>query len=390
MKIIHCADIHLDSPFRRLDDPDKKRERKNELVAAWNSMISDAQASGASVVIIAGDLFDQSKVSAFSKKAVIESIKNHPSINFYYLKGNHDQSDVFASLSNSDMPANLFLFGEKWTTYDLGENITLSGAELTASNAYSIFSELTLPIDKFNIVTLHGQETDTSANGNPDCVSLRDLRGRNIDYLALGHIHSFKLEQLDKRGAYCYPGCLEARGFDETGDHGYMLLDIDGASGKISYEKHSKPIRNAYEVEVDISGLMNTSEIITKIENDLAGTQRSALANGAQASGAQSGTQASGAQIHGSDMVKVILTGEVDAECEKNLEYIGTAFSSAFYDFKIKDHSKTKIDFNAYKLDKSLKGEFVRAVEESDTLSDEDKNEIIKIGILALKGEEVM
>ena len=49
----------------------------------------------------------------------------------------------------------------------------------------------------------------------------------NIDYLALGHIHSYKCHKLDKRGVYCYSGCLEGRGFDECGDKGFVLLETE-------------------------------------------------------------------------------------------------------------------------------------------------------------------
>ncbi len=60
------------------------------------------------------------------------------------------------------------------------------------------------------------------------------LRGKYIDYLALGHIHSYKKERLDDRGVYCYSGCLEGRGFDECGEKGFVLLDI--TEGKIHTE----------------------------------------------------------------------------------------------------------------------------------------------------------
>lgn len=65
---------------------------------------------------------------------------------------------------------------------------------------------------------LHGQEAEYAAQDKAEVVPLRDLRGKGIDYLALGHVHGYKKETLDSRGEYCYPGCLECRGFDEYGD----------------------------------------------------------------------------------------------------------------------------------------------------------------------------
>ena len=60
-----------------------------------------------------------------------------------------------------------------------------------------------------------------------------DYHYKNIDYLALGHIHKYKQAELDQRGVYCYSGCLEGRGFDECGEKGFVLLDIDEESLKL-------------------------------------------------------------------------------------------------------------------------------------------------------------
>ncbi|MGX8704776.1 MAG: metallophosphoesterase family protein, partial [bacterium] len=65
-----------------------------------------------------------------------------------------------------------------------------------------------------NIVMLHGDIT------NLNSIPLSMLKERNIDYLALGHIHKFQKGKLDDRGIWVYPGCLEGRGFDEEGPKG--------------------------------------------------------------------------------------------------------------------------------------------------------------------------
>ena len=105
MKIIHCADLHLDSQFRFLDDPEKRRERKSELLKAFEDMVSYGASIGASAIIIAGDLFDSNKISAAARNSVLGAVSNNPSIEFFYLKGNHDKNDFLSELD--DVPANL-------------------------------------------------------------------------------------------------------------------------------------------------------------------------------------------------------------------------------------------------------------------------------------------
>ena len=67
MKIIHCADLHLDSKMTSNLDREKARERKNELLLTYKRMIDYANKEGITDIIIAGDLFDTKNVS---KKAM--------------------------------------------------------------------------------------------------------------------------------------------------------------------------------------------------------------------------------------------------------------------------------------------------------------------------------
>ena len=106
---------------------------------------------------------------------------------------------------------------------------------------------------------MHGQESENNIKDKAEIINLKKLKNKNIDYLALGHIHSFKKEKLDNRGEYCYSGCLEGRGFDECGDKGFVLLDIK--NGKINSEFIKFAQRTLYEVNVDLTGLTSNNEI---------------------------------------------------------------------------------------------------------------------------------
>ncbi len=363
MKIIHCADVHLCSPLTKLNNTDKRKERKAELIRAFTNMMDFASKEGIKAVIIAGDLFDQSHVSATAKNAVIGSIKENPEISFYYLKGNHDKSDFIDE--NDEVPSNLYLFTDEWTSYDLGENICITGAELNSGNAAALYTGLNLEVTKFNIVTLHGQETMTAAKDKTQVVSIRDLKNKNIDYLALGHIHTYRTDKLDSRGTWCYTGCLESRGYDETGEHGFVLLDINGRDRTYSAVKIDNSIRDVHLLKVDISGLMTSMDILNRIDEALREAGYSSR-----------------------DMVKVELEGSVDFECEKNIEYIEKRIEDRFFDFKIKDCTDFHVDYDKYRFDESLKGEFIRTVEAENDISEGDKAEIIRTGIKALMGEE--
>lgn len=355
MRFIHCADLHLDSKMSANLDKDKAKERKAEILHTFERMVHYAAQNEVAAILIAGDMFDTKNISATTRNTVLFNIENHPDIIFYYLKGNHDNDNFLSGLEK--IPGNLKMFGPQWTTYDMG-NVAISGIELSRGNSESAYISLVPDLKKFNIVMMHGQEAES--------VNLKALRNKGIDYLALGHIHGYKKEQLDARGIYCYPGCLEGRGFDECGEHGFVVLDVDEVTGQFTHEFIPFAKRKLYEVPVDVTDCRTTSQMAVKIEETLG--QR---------------------QCERESLIKIILKGALDVECEKDVEHLLTRFKSQFYFAKIYDETTLKINVEDYMLDQSLKGEYVRRIMQDSSISEEDKAIIIRYGLWAIAGEEV-
>ncbi|MGN0374763.1 MAG: exonuclease SbcCD subunit D [Butyrivibrio sp.] len=368
MKILHCADLHLDSVMNTNLTPAKAKERKAELLDTFCNMVRYGVEQKVDAVIIAGDLYDKKNISATARNAVFHEIVNNPEIDFYYLKGNHDAESFLGNLEH--IPDNLKLFGDNWTGYVLGEEngrkITITGVELNKDNYRNIYNSLVLNTEDFNIVVLHGQEADGISKGKTESINITELKNKGIDYLALGHIHSYKKSRLDARGIYCYPGCMEGRGFDECGEHGFVILDIDCENNGFNTEFVPIARRNLYVLETDISGCTDSAQIADRISQSIRASS-----------------------YPSKSLVKIMLTGDVDVECEIDEAFLGKRFENEFYYIKIKDESQLVVNYEEYRYDESLKGEFVRRVWCDDGLTDEEKACVICYGIRALKGEEL-
>lgn len=362
MKIIHCADLHLDSKMTANLSKEQAKNRKAELLHTFCKMVEYAAEHQVQAIIIAGDLYDKKNISVTAKNTVYQQIRNHPQIDFYYLKGNHDAESFLAGLEV--IPDNLKMFENEWKTYDIGK-VTITGVEINGQNADSIYHTLLLDMEKFNIVTLHGQEVENSGRNKAEKISLRDLKNKGIDYLALGHVHGYKKEVLDARGIYCYPGCLEGRGFDECGEHGFVLLEIDEVKKSCKFTFVPFARRNLYRMPVDVTGCMTTAEMAVRIQRQIEKEQYSK-----------------------DSLVKIVLEGQVDVECEKSMELLQEQFEVQFYFLKIYDETRLHVDAQEFALDESLKGEFVRQVMQAD-MDEEEKRILIRYGIQALTGEEL-
>lgn len=361
MKIIHCSDLHLDSKMQSNLDSKRAKERRNEILITYQNMIKYAVENGVQVILIAGDLFDKKNITVKAKNVVMDSIISNPGIDFIYLKGNHDESSFLIDIEN--IPQNLKLFNQKqWTTYRYG-NITISGIEFGELSNYEIYSRLMLNKNDINIVILHGQESKYDQKDKTEIINISELKNKNIDYLALGHIHKYKQEKLDNRGIYCYSGCLEGRGFDECGEKGFVLLNINELTQKIDSKLIPIAGRHLYEIHVDVSDTLTTIDTETQIDKKILSIEKDAL-------------------------IKIVLTGRVGIETERDISFLEKKYNQIYYFAKIYDETTLDIDYMTYENDASLKGEFIRLVL-AQNITEEEKRKIITTGIKALSGEEV-
>lgn len=360
MKLIHCADLHLDSKMESNLDKDQAALRRGELLDTFERMVDYAKSSGVKAVLISGDLFDKSHIRKEVKKRVVSAIVNNSDIEFYYLKGNHDRCD-FMEEGIDEIPSNFHMFTDQGFTSYQCEDVVITGMEINSSNVVSISQRLVLDSRNTNIVMLHGQQSDYKGKDGAEIINTSELKGKHIDYLALGHVHKYICEQLDERGVYCYCGCLEGRGFDETGDKGFVLLDV--TDGKITSEFIPFSTRRLHEIEVPVSADMEMPDVLNKIKELIYDVDKQ-------------------------DLIKFILTGERELDDELDVDRIVRTFGDDYFFVKCYDRTRTLIDYDGFLYDKSLKGEFVRLVQAQD-LDEETKASIIEIGIKAIMGEDI-
>ena len=356
MKFIHCADIHLDSKMETNLSSQQAKERKNEVLNTFESMVAFAAENNIQGIIIAGDMFDSARITNLTKARVLNLIKKHSQIDFLYLSGNHDESNFIALIE--DIPENLKIFGKEWTSFKYGK-IKITGIVLSQENNAVKYEDLKLAADDINIVVMHGQACNHETKNKNEIINLNKLKNKNIDYLALGHIHSYQENQIDERGKYCYAGCLEGRGFDECGEKGFVLLNIEDTieADFIPFAK-----RQLIECKFDITGYTDWFDI----ENDVLQMVKN---------------------IDKQNLLKLVLVGKYNIKLDKHISMLEQKLD-AFYFAKVKDESILEVSLKDVEKDLSLRGEFIRKILSSN-LSNEEKEQTILFGLKALEGEDL-
>ena len=359
MKLMHIADLHLDAKMETGLTSARARERRVELLMTFSRAIDEAVALDVDAVLLAGDLFDTARVTEKTRRYVGDIVCDHPSLRFFYVAGNHDES--VAPLFAGDTPP------DNWTAFgaDGWDSVVIDGVRVSGTSAIArpgIYDELpTAASGEFHIVMLHGQVV-RSGDGGGERIPLKQLQNRGIDYLALGHEHAFRCEALDGRGLWAYAGCPEGRGFDECGEKGYILLDTDApAQARVSFHPIAK--RTLHLVEVNVTDCMSFGDIQERL---LAAVE----------------------DIEAADMVKAVLTGALSPEVSYDTVHLAKLLGERFYFARLKDQTTLAIRPEDYAHDVSLKGEFIRTVMAS-RLSEQEKQRTILCGLRALRGEEV-
>lgn len=134
------------------------------------------------------------------------------------------------------------------------------------------------------------------------------LPASGLHYLALGHSHSASGLKRAGKTYYAWPGCPEGRGFDETGDKGVYLGQLEG--GRVSLDFVPLARRRYLTPSLDITG--------------------------------QDPAQALEALIRASrpeDILRISLTGTRDPDNEPNLTALTALASGYFYSASLYDNT---------------------------------------------------
>ncbi len=227
LKILHAADLHLDSPFEGLPGG-KAAVRRAEQRELLNALADLSLREHVDLVLLSGDLLDSSKAYYETGDELTRALNNIPAPVFI-APGNHDYYTPKCPYARLKLPENVYIFNSsQMDRVELpGMSAVIYGAAFTDSHSGPMLEGFRAEKKDgyYNIMCIHGEV------GNPDSVynpiSEKQLEESGTDYVALGHIH--KASGLKKAGStyYSWPGCPEGRGFDETGDKFVNIVEFE-------------------------------------------------------------------------------------------------------------------------------------------------------------------
>lgn len=367
IKLLHCGDLHLDSPFSGLDlaKSEAAREEQREL---FRSLVCLAKNRRVDLLLIAGDLFDSGFTSSATVKFVSDMLATL-SCPVIIAPGNHDPYSE-NGLYSASFPSNVYIFkSEKLSSFYFDKiNVAVHGYAFTSARHEEspLDGELSLDPTKVNILCAH---TDLDVPLSPYApITSRQLSASGFDYAALGHVHNAPDIATFGKTVTAYSGCLQGRSFDELGFGGTIAVEIEGS--RVTCEKVVLAKRRYMTETIDVTGASSDADVIAMLrERIVFGNYKEETA------------------------LRVTLTGLLSPSYTPSPAAIADG-TKGLYKLEVRDETTPLLDYEELEKDMTIRGEYYRLlVEKMKNGSAEERANAaaaLRIGLCALDGKPII
>lgn len=356
MKFVHIADMHFDTPFHMLSDRANLGEvRRLDQRKAFKKMIEYIKENEIPYLFIAGDLYDHEYIRQSTIDFINDCFKEILNTKIYITPGNHDP----------------YLKNSYYAKYNWSENVKIftSQIEKVETEEFDLygygFEDFYLKTSKIEEIKIENKQktniliTHASLDGGYDdervynTISSSKLKQLGFDYVALGHIHKRNLSGENK--TILYPGSTISLGFDELGEHGMIVGNVEKERIEVEFVKLDE--KEFKEIEMDINDIKQPEELLEKIEE---------------------------LELNEKDLYKIILVGNRNFEINPYKLYKQIEKRNLI---KLKDKTKIGYDLNKIANPSTLKGIFAKEMLdriEEGNIEKEILEKAIEIGMEAL------
>ncbi len=345
ISILHMADLHLETTFAYLPLA-RKHSMQNEQLAVLHQIMQIAKSENVDFITISGDLFDSIHIKEQTIQLLIQEFSALKDIPIIISPGNHDYWFPGSYWDQFDALDNVHIFQPKREKFYFEQKqIAFWGKPFySQSSTVPLWSRediLSYENDKaaLNILVQHGDLFDARSNYNP--IDPEVIDHLHFQAALLGHIHNPPEVQYTKKGIPCiYSGGVQGRGFDELGEKGIYLLQIDERSQTVNWSFKILNSPRFYQIPLAMEHFENvaySSLTDTLIESLL---------------------QKIGREIGEFDCCKLFLQGFYSKNI--NIHLLSERMQQLFFYAEIQDLSKMKIDQIALLTEHSLRGDVAR------------------------------
>ena len=265
MKLVHAADLHIDSPLAGLDRYEGAPVQKirGATRRALENLVALCLEEDARLLLIAGDVYDgdwRDYGTGLFFAAQMSRLRE-AGVHVALLHGNHDAASQITRALR--LPENVTTFASAAPATRVFEDIGVAvhgQSFATRAVTTDLAARYPDPVrGALNIGLLH-----TAADGRPGHETYAPttptiLARRGYDYWALGHVHTREVLRVEPW--IVFSGNLQGRHARETGPKGATVLDV--ADGRVARIEHrALDVVRWASLDVDLTGAADAHDAI--------------------------------------------------------------------------------------------------------------------------------
>ncbi len=318
MKIVHAADLHLDSPMRQVQTYESvpREHFRHATRRALENLVRLCLEERASLLLIAGDLFDGNWEDYNTGLYFVGQLQRllEGGVQVVWLRGNHDADSVLTK--QVKLPENVHELStsapETRRFEALGVSVHGQGFRERECAVDLAAGYPSADPDMLNIGLLHSSLTGREGHDKYAPTDPTVLSRKGYDYWALGHVHAH--EVVAQAPWVVYPGNLQGRHVREQGAKGAVVITVD--RGRIQSAVHrALDVARWAVCQVDVSAATTRDEVLERARERLQ----------AQVDGAEGRPVLARVALHGATRAHTALHHDVDRlEAELRAVAIGT------------------------------------------------------------------
>jgi len=233
IRILHCSDLHLDSPFIGINQLDQKMANllRNSTYQAFRRIVDEAIKNKVDLLTVGGDVYDSADHGLHPLVLFNDQLRrlSDAEIPCCIVAGNHDP--LKRRRLGSTLPCGCFLFSDTPSVVNLeaknGQQLNVYGISyainaVTANLAQKLI-EIYQKSEGINIALLHCNVGGVADFENYAPCSVDELKFSPFDAWLLGHVHERKIIS-ETDPLILYPGNIQGRHIRETGKRGCYLI----------------------------------------------------------------------------------------------------------------------------------------------------------------------
>ena len=357
MRLLLVSDVHLDAPFTWAG-PEIARARRRALRETLVRVCELAHEQHADALLVAGDLYEQERFSPDTAD-FLRSTFSRVELPVFVSPGNHDWYGPQSLYSQVDWTPNVHVFRQaRLVPVQLADGLTLWGAAHCApANTDGFLDGFKADRGGVNVALFHGSETGDFGWQESGKVPHAPFTAAQVPQAGLAHAFVGHFHAPKDGPWHTYPGNPDPLTFGETGDRGAVLVEI-GGDGSIDRTRLPVAVSQVRDVDVDLTGITNGSEVRGRVLAAIAGL---------------------------TGVVRVTLSGEIGRDADvrlSDLEGIETAAEALVTRM---GRVTVAYDLAVLSVEQTVRGQFVRDVQGAD-LDDDTRRRVLITGLRALDG----